>query len=67
MTQKREMEKEPKMKRARKAAAKPAAESAPYVEQVSELLMIHNKNDPAYSKISLRISGASSVNRPTSA
>ena len=46
MTQKREMEKEPKMKRARKAAAKPAAESAPYVEQVSELLMIHNKNDP---------------------
>lgn len=38
--------KEPKMKRARKAAAKPAAESAPYVEQVSELLMVHNKNDP---------------------
>ena len=52
------------------------AEEKPYVEQFSELLMVHKKNENSFlkfdkirasSKTSSRISGASSRSRHTSA
>lgn len=44
MAQENDMKEQPKRKR--QTAKQPAKEQQPYVEQISELMMVHNKNDP---------------------